>query len=240
MTPPDATWDIRWLDECDSTNQVALDLARDGAPNGVVIVADHQTAGRGRLGRSWQAPAGASLLVSIVFRPAPSQATMAVGVAAAEACHEVAGVDVQLKWPNDLLLEGRKLGGILAESIVSGSTLDVVVVGLGLNVNWPVERPADIADIAIALSDVTGRHVDRRDLLDAILARISPDRPTLLDDYRSRCATLGREVRVELATETFTGTAVDVDGSGRLLVDVGADQPRIVVAGDVVHLRPAT
>lgn len=207
--------DVRWYAELDSTNRLAGDLARAGAADGVVVGADHQTAGRGRRGRSWESRPGESLLVSVVLRPPPALVTLAAGVAAAEACEAVAGADVALKWPNDLLLGGAKLGGILAE-LVAGAA----VVGLGINLTW---APAGAASL--------GPGVDRHALLGAYLSRL--DAPgDVLARYRDRCATLGRRVRVELPDGPFEGLATDVDGDGRLLVD-----GRPITAGDVVHLR---
>jgi BirA family biotin operon repressor/biotin-[acetyl-CoA-carboxylase] ligase len=187
--------DVRWVDETGSTNADAMALVRDGAPEGVVLVADHQTAGRGRAGRSWSAPPGSSLLVSILLRPPAAVydlCTMAVAVAAAEAIDEVAGVAPRLKWPNDLVWPGdgsapdRKLSGILAEAdspagvTASSGWRDPgpderigVVVGIGINVAWPAELPEELAEIAVALNHITGSAVDREDLLIALLERLA-------------------------------------------------------------------
>ncbi|HUR23602.1 MAG TPA: biotin--[acetyl-CoA-carboxylase] ligase [Acidimicrobiales bacterium] len=207
--------DVRWFAELDSTNRLAADLARAGAPDGVVVGAGHQTAGRGRRGRSWDSRPGASLLVSVILRPAPPLVTLAAGVAAAEACEAVAGVEVGLKWPNDLLLDGVKLGGILSELVG-----DAAVVGLGLNLAW---APAGAA--------MLGRGADREVLLDAYLAGLAAP-GDVLDRYRERCTTLGRRVRVELPAGAVEGVASGVDDHGRLLVE-----GRPIAAGDVVHLR---
>ncbi len=207
--------DVRWFAELDSTNRLAADLVRAGAPDGVVVGADHQTAGRGRRGRTWDSRPGASLLVSVILRPAPALVTLAAGVAAAEACEAVAGVAVGLKWPNDLLLDGAKLGGILSELVG-----DAAVVGLGLNLAW---APAGAA--------MLGAEVDRDVLLHAYLAGLGTP-GAVLDRYRRRCTTLGRRVRVELPGGAVEGLATDVDDDGRLLVD-----GRAIAAGDVVHLR---
>jgi BirA family biotin operon repressor/biotin-[acetyl-CoA-carboxylase] ligase len=218
--------DVRWLAEVDSTNRVVAVLARAGAPDGLVVVADHQTAGRGRRGRSWEAPPGSSLLASVLLRPVPPLVTLAAALAAADACTEVAGVATELKWPNDVLAAGDgKLAGILAEA--AG---DAVVVGVGLNVDWgATPLPAGAASL--------GRPVDRAALLVAWLRRLgdpgeSGDPGHVLSRYRARCATLGRRVRVRLPRETVEGVASDVDDDGRLVV--GATR---ISAGDVVHLR---
>ncbi|MGQ0519818.1 MAG: biotin--[acetyl-CoA-carboxylase] ligase [Actinomycetota bacterium] len=242
--------------EVDSTNRVVLDHARSGGREGFVAVAGHQTAGRGRLGRRWEAAPGTSLLVSVLLRPAlPAGrrhlAVAAVALAAADACASVAGVRPDLKWPNDLVVGDAKVAGILAE--VDG---DAVVVGLGLNVAaagpWPagaaaLEAAAPAAGVppapAAALEAAAPAAGVRVDLdlllaafLDALSAR-SADWEAVASDYRRACSTLGRLIRVRLAGESFTGTAVDVTDEGHLLVDVGVCL-RTVAAGDVVHVRP--
>ena len=206
--------DIRWYAEVDSTNRVLADLARAGAPDGVVVGAEHQTAGRGRRGRTWEAPPGASLLVSVLLRPAPALVTLAAGLAAAGACEAVAGVTVGLKWPNDLMVGEAKVGGILAEAVAGAA-----VVGLGVNLAWAPPGAARL-----------GTDVDRRALLNAYLTGL--DAPgDVLARYRDRCTTLGRRVRVELPDEAFEGVATDVDDAGRLVVE-----GRPIAAGDVLPL----
>jgi BirA family biotin operon repressor/biotin-[acetyl-CoA-carboxylase] ligase len=244
--------DVRWFPEIDSTNRYLLDEARAGAPEGVVAVADHQSAGRGRLDRTWTAPAGATLLTSILLRPPlpPDYlylVSAAVALAAADACRAVAGVQPEVKWPNDLLVEGRKLAGVLAEADLGGPAGPAVVVGIGLNANWPGELPPELADIATSLDRAGGAPVDRTRLLVELLRGLesryaplldggAPARAGLASEYRRRCATLGRTVRVELADESFTGAATDVTDEGHLLVSTAACL-RTVSAGDVVHLR---
>src|SRR5918997_216125 len=165
--------DVRWVEETDSTNTRLLDEARAGAPEGVVLVADHQTAGRGRLGRRWEAPPGSSLLVSVLVRPdvpvgRAHLVTMAAGLAASDACEGVAGARPGLKWPNDLVVDDAKLAGLLAESVVDGVDLRALVVGMGLNVT------AAPADGATCLADHAGGPVDRRELLQARLGVLDP------------------------------------------------------------------
>ena len=260
--------DVRWVDETGSTNADAIELARQGDREGVVLVADHQTSGRGRAGRAWSAPPGASLLVSVLLRP-PAEAmeacSMAMGVSAAEAVEEVAGFAPRLKWPNDLVWPGdgstgdRKLAGILAEADwPPGSTASggfrppgpgergVVVAGIGINVSWPADVPDELADSAIACNHITDRNVDREDLLVALLARldlryaalVGGDVASLVADWRARSATLGRRVRVELGADHVEGTAVDVTDAGHLVVETDAGERRTFAVGDVVHLRP--
>jgi BirA family biotin operon repressor/biotin-[acetyl-CoA-carboxylase] ligase len=255
-------WEVRRTAETASTNADLLALARQGAAEGIVLVADHQTAGRGRLDRRWEAPPDASLLVSILTQPTDPPRSLgtdqlhlvsnAVGVAAASAAHAVTGVDIGLKWPNDLVVETpegtRKVGGILAETVLVEGRVDALVVGIGINVTWPDELPAELADIAIALNHAAGRPVDRDELLRAFLVELghwyaalgsAGGRGELLGRYRALSATIGRRVRVELSGETVVGDAVDVSSDGHLLVvDECPDRQREIIAGDVVHLRP--
>ncbi|MEO7429725.1 MAG: biotin--[acetyl-CoA-carboxylase] ligase [Acidimicrobiales bacterium] len=251
-----------------STNADAMALARAGEPEGIVLVADHQTAGRGRSGRTWTAPPEGSLLLSVLLRP-PARvmdlSTMAMAVAAAEAVEALAGFAPRLKWPNDLVWPGdgsepdRKLAGILAEADwPAASTPDagyrapdpdervVVVVGVGINVTWPDVIPEDLADIAVACNHISSTPVDREDLLVAVLQRLDGhysslldgDRDALLMAWRSRSGTLGRRVRVELGHRELEGVAVDITNAGHLVVETD-DGPREIAAGDVVHLRPS-
>ncbi len=216
--------DVRWFPEVDSTNRVAAGMA---AP-GLVVVADYQSAGRGRFDRRWEAPPGSSLLVSLVLpatRPLPG---FGVALAAAGACEEVTGVVVTLKWPNDLLAGERKLGGVLGETVGGNH-----VVGLGLNVNWGPRRPPDGG---VALDELVGRPVDRLALLAALLRRVDspPPEADLLGAYRRRCVTLGQVVRVELGGEVVEARAVDVSPDGHLQLEGGW----AVASGDVRHVRP--
>ncbi len=215
VVPPTRFSDVRRFGELDSTNRLAADLVRAGAPDGVVVVADHQTAGRGRRGRTWDSRPGTALLVSAVLRPAPAFVTLAAGVAAAQACQAVTGLPVVVKWPNDLLSgDGRKLGGILTE-LVDGAA----VVGLGVNLHWSPPGAACL-----------GPRAERDALLAAWLDAL--DRPgDVLVRYRELCSTLGRRVRVDLPGSTVEGVATAVDGEGRLVVD-----GRAIAAGDVVHV----
>jgi BirA family biotin operon repressor/biotin-[acetyl-CoA-carboxylase] ligase len=190
------------------------DAAR-GLPLGSVVVADQQTAGRGRLGRRWDAPPGSALLASFVL-PSRPLASLAAGVAAAVAC----GESVRLKWPNDLLVDGRKLAGILVEQ--RGARC---VVGIGVNLTWAPPGAGRL-------------EADRDRLLERLKAELerwfAADDSEVLAAWRTWSDTLGRRVRVELPGETFEGWAEDVAEDGSLLVG-----GRAVTAGDVIHLRAA-
>jgi BirA family biotin operon repressor/biotin-[acetyl-CoA-carboxylase] ligase len=233
--------DVRRFAVVDSTNRYLLSDA--ALPDDVVAVADEQTAGRGRHGRTWSARAGSALLVSVRLRP-PLPAdrlhlvTLAGAVAATEAVHDVAGFAPQVKWPNDVVVDDRKLAGILAEADGGGA----VVVGMGLNLRVDA-YPEELADLATACERHAARAVDRDDLLCAWL-RAFDARLDVLDGIvaaaAERSATLGRAVRVELARETFTGTASRLTAEGYLVVTRDDGHEAVVTAGDVVHLRPVT
>lgn len=235
------------LASVDSTNRYVLDEARRGAPEGLVVLADVQTAGRGRLGREWTAPAGSGVLCSLLFRPQLAARDLhllptLVSLAARRACSQAAGVEIGLKWPNDLVVADLKLAGVLAESELAETELPAVVVGIGINVSWSPDEGAT------SLEREAGRGVDREAVLDGTLRAVDElyasidsgkdRRPcvAVMNEYRRACTTIGERVRVTLIDESFTGTAVEVTDDGALLVETNACV-RTVEAGDVVHLR---
>jgi BirA family biotin operon repressor/biotin-[acetyl-CoA-carboxylase] ligase len=197
-----------------ATTPSTQDVAR-GLPVGSVVVADQQTSGRGRLGRRWEAPPGSALLASFVL-PARPLASLAAGVAAAEAC----GPSVRLKWPNDLLLDGRKVAGVLVER-----RGERCVVGIGVNLTWAPPGAGRL---------VTDRELLLERLRTKLEAWFTAAEAEVLAAWRARSDTLGRRVRVELPGETFEGLAREVAADGSLIVD-----GRMVTAGDVIHLRDA-
>jgi BirA family biotin operon repressor/biotin-[acetyl-CoA-carboxylase] ligase len=256
-----------------STMALAAELAEGGAPEGATVVTDAQRAGRGRLGREWLAPPGSSLLLTVVLRPrlAPEQAWLAVaaaGVALVDATRALlAGPSrgsgggavapgstgpsgdppaVGLKWPNDLLVDGRKAAGILAEARSEGSRLDWVLLGLGVNVGQGAgDFPTELAGRATSLGLAAGRPVDRAALLGAWGERFAAGYGALaageagptLGAYRERLDTLGRQVRAELLGGVVVeGVAVGLGGNGVLLVRTAAGEVE-VATGDVEHLR---
>jgi BirA family transcriptional regulator, biotin operon repressor / biotin---[acetyl-CoA-carboxylase] ligase len=237
-----------------STNADLLARAARGAPEGAVLAAEEQTAGRGRLGRTWTSPPRAALTFSVLLRPAAIPRArlgwlpLLTGVAVAAAIRDVAAVDAQLKWPNDVLVDQAKLGGILAEA--AG---DAVVIGIGVNVST---EPADLpppgpgALPATSLRIEGAAETDRAALLAGILAGLErryrawsavsgdPERSGVRAEYTRWCATLGRRVRVELpGGRLLDGLAAGVDADGRLLVSVPSEADLPVAAGDIVHLR---
>jgi BirA family biotin operon repressor/biotin-[acetyl-CoA-carboxylase] ligase len=237
-----------------STGSTNADLLTRGGPEGQVLVAEEQTAGRGRAGRTWLSVPGASLTFSVLLRPAsvPPAARgwlpLLTGVAVAAAVRSAAGVAAVLKWPNDVLVGDRKLAGILAEQSPAG---DAVVVGVGLNVATPRDAlPVSPNGLPATSLLVEGAEVAREALLAEILRslerwylafRADPDpaRSGLLAEYTAACATLGRTVRVELpAGRVVSGVAEGIDRGGRLLVrPPGEFSAMAVSAGDIVHLR---
>ena len=269
-TPATIWTDIRVVAETGSTNEDVLKLAAGGAPEGLVIAAEAQTAGKGRLGRSWHAQPGSALTFSVLLRPdrvpppARGWAPLLAGVATVSALRRETGVDAGLKWPNDVLVGGRKLAGILAEQ--SG---DAIVVGIGLNVMGR-EHQLPVAT-ATSLEVARAASADRTGLLAAILRQLEhwylrwreaaagdPILSGLREEYLSLCTTIGRPVRVLLpGGRVLTGTAADVDGAGQLLVEpahgapaaAGSDVSGLPVAGpasgglvavsagDVIHVR---
>jgi BirA family biotin operon repressor/biotin-[acetyl-CoA-carboxylase] ligase len=241
-----AGWDIRHLERIDSTNRYVLDEARAGAPEGLVAVADHQTAGRGRVGRSWEATPGSSLLVSVLLRPelpAPRLflLTLAAGLALADALATASGVAARLKWPNDLVVHDRKLAGLLAEADLDAGTARAVVIGAGCNLTADA-FPRDLAAQATAVELEAGFAVDRDALLVAFLVALAErldDLDTVLTDARTRSATLGRRVRIELpGDQRLEGVATALADDGALIVRDDSGHLHTIAVGDVVHLRP--
>ncbi len=256
MAPGGFVSALRVLPSVESTNTALVEAAKDGAPHASVVVSEEQTAGRGRLGRTWTAPPRSGLFVSILLRPeVPVSAwtwlPLLTGVAAREAVARTAKLDIALKWPNDVVVaageqQDRKLGGILCETVPGESA---IVAGIGLNVTLREdELPVPQAcSLVLAGAEST----DRDPLLRALLRSFGTwyerwsdaggdaQAAGLADAYRDSCATIGRRVRAELpGHRDVTGVATGLDATGALLVTTG-DQGEVAVgAGDVVHLRP--
>lgn len=238
---------LEWHDQVASTNALAAEAVRRGVPEVHAVLADRQTAGRGRLGRSWQAPVGTSILLSLVVRPevpAPvlSLLPLLAGVALAEAVEPFCpGATVALKWPNDLLVGGAKAAGILAEEVGGAA-----VIGIGCNVDWRgVERPPELA-AATSLAEAAGRFVDRWRVLAAVTGVFgnryrawNEDPGAFLDDYRDRSATLGRQVRISRPSAApIEGLAAAIGADGTLAVRTLDGAIHRCSAGDVEHVRP--
>ncbi|HET6627714.1 MAG TPA: biotin--[acetyl-CoA-carboxylase] ligase [Nocardioidaceae bacterium] len=242
---------IELLQESASTNSVVAERARLGEQSGLVVVAEHQTSGRGRLDRSWVTPPRAALTFSFLVTPDRVPAArwpwlpLLVGIAVSEAVRRVAEVDAELKWPNDVLVAEQKVAGILVERVerVSGPA---AVVGIGLNVSSSADELPVPTATSLALHGA--RTLDRSVILREVLrafealyvqwqAELGDAGRGLLESYVRRCSTLGRQVRVDLPTgEQLHGEAVGIDTDGRLQVRTGSGV-RVLGAGDVVHVR---
>jgi BirA family biotin operon repressor/biotin-[acetyl-CoA-carboxylase] ligase len=254
LVRPGGLWrDLEVVESTGSTNADLLARALAGEPEGAVLAAEEQRAGRGRMGRTWISPPRAALTFSVLLKPAVPPARrgwlpLLAGVAVATAVTQVTGVRTGLKWPNDLLTADAKLAGTLAEA--AG---DAVVVGIGLNVStepaeFPPARPGALPATSLRAAGATV--LDRASLLLAILGELEhwyrawqraggdPDRSGLRAEYTRLSATIGRTVRAELpGGQALSGPVVGVDSDGRLLVRVSSGSKVAVSAGDVVHLR---
>jgi BirA family biotin operon repressor/biotin-[acetyl-CoA-carboxylase] ligase len=242
-------WRLEVLEESPSTNAYAAARAREGEPPGLVVVAEHQTAGRGRLDRTWTTPPRAALTLSVLVAPdgVPVRRwpwlPLLTGLAVVDAVRAAGGVEVALKWPNDVLVGGLKVAGILVERIELPDRA-VAVVGIGLNVSATRdELPVDTATSLALAGSTAGRDDLLLALLDALALRYDAWRAAaglgLRAPYQQACSTVGRRVRVQLPTGApLEGDALGVDDDGRLLVDDG-HRVHVLGAGDVVHVRPA-
>lgn len=230
-----------------STNDAAQDLARQGAPEGTVVLAEEQGGGRGRLGRAWHSPRG-GLWFSVILRPAvppvrAPEVTFLAAVACAQALQRYPGLEVGIKWPNDLVWKGRKLGGILTEMSAEFDRVNHIVLGIGLNVNLRADDfPPALRAVSASVSAIAGFPLSRRRLLQELLAELeywygvwTTDGfdPVIEAWKRAHCG-LNRPVRVVNIEGDCTGTVVDVDQSGALLVRTPSGTVERIVAGDVL------
>lgn len=250
------------LASVDSTNAEARRMAASGAAHGAVILAGAQDAGRGRLGRSWSSPAGLNIYMSIILRPSgtpalsrtPGLIPLAAGLAAVNAIRGAVCPEASLKWPNDIMAKGGKLGGILLEARSKAGAMDHAVLGIGINVNSrPEDFPDELRSVATSLLMETGRRTDMealiRDLikwLSATLGPLSTDEGSraMLMQYRAACSTLGQRVRAETPAAAgpagggpLEGMAANIDDEGRLVIETPAGLTAISAA-DIIHLRP--
>lgn len=232
----------------DSTNRVALRLGHEGEPHGAVVIAEEQTAGRGRAGRSWHSERASGIYVTLLLRPGISPAdapliTLLAGLAARDAIADQTGLDPDVRWPNDLLLQGKKVGGILTEMHAEPGRVQFLIVGIGLNVNH-TRFPDDIAPRATSLRIESGRAHVRLELLARLLRRFESDYngflaegPRSVLDRFARASTYacGKRVRITCNGESFTGTTAGLEPSGLLRVERDAGGITIVVSGDVAE-----
>ncbi|MBW2258868.1 MAG: biotin--[acetyl-CoA-carboxylase] ligase [Deltaproteobacteria bacterium] len=236
----------------ETTNIEANRLAREGRPEGTLVVADAQTKGRGRLRRSWVSPPGTGLYLSVVLRPtcAPDRfpaLTLTAGVATAAAIQQM-GLVPQLKWPNDILISGKKVGGILTEAVFDKKQIDFAILGIGINVNTAAEEfPVSFRNQATSLRLSLGKPVSRVALLQNLLIKFEHyyglfsegDFGSIIHSWSELDSTLGREVEVSLPESRLLGVAEAVEPDGTLLVRDKTNRLHRIVAGDVVHCRTA-
>jgi BirA family biotin operon repressor/biotin-[acetyl-CoA-carboxylase] ligase len=236
--------------ETDSTNQVALELGHAGEPEGAVVIAEEQTAGRGRAGHSWHSERAAGIYATILLRPrlAPVQApllTMMAGLSARAAVQSATGLSVDLKWPNDLVISGKKLGGILTEMHAEPSQVRFVIVGIGINVNQQ-KFPADLAGASTSLRMETGKMQSRLEVLVQFLRQFESDYRELLSEgsagvvNRFEAASSyarGKRVRVTNGRDSFTGVTAGLEETGLLRVKRDDGEITTVIAGDVAEAK---
>lgn len=237
---------LHLYESVESTNTLAKELAKAGAPHGSVVIADRQTGGRGRMGRQFHSPAGQGIYLSVVLRPncraeQLMHLTCAVAVAMCDAVEKVAGLRPQVKWINDLLLGNRKVGGILTELSLDGPMVDYAVVGIGINCNQrAADFPAELQEIAGSLAMVTKTIINREALAAAMIdalytlsAALLSSKEAYMARYKADCITLGRAVAVHSAAGTYEAFAEDVDGEGSLCVRLPDGSLRAVSSGEV-------
>lgn len=234
-----------YFDEIDSTNIAAKRMAQEGAPHGTLVIAAQQTAGRGRRGRAWETQRDENIMMTLLLRPHMDGEQVALlslvcAVATAQGIRAATGLDAKIKWPNDVVVQGHKVCGMLLEMTAAEGKIDAVAAGVGINVHQR-EFPQAFAKTASSLDVISGREISRTAVIQAFLAAFETlyerfEREgvrALMADYRALSATLGSEVRVIGVSEEFAGRAIELDESGALVVQLPDGEQRTVLAGDV-------
>ena len=243
--PKNFPWQVHWFDTIDSTNTTAKEMARQGAPHGTILIAGHQSAGRGRMGRSFYSDAGMGIYLSVILRPdcTPDQImhlTCATGVAMCQAIRHSCNLNAGIKWVNDLIWNKKKLGGILTEMTLNASgQVDFAVVGIGINCRQKVcDFPEELQSIATSLEMALNHPIDPTALAAAMIQQLHEMTQTLLtgkvhfmDEYRRLCVTLGQSVQI--VGENIQGTAVDLLDDGSLVIETPNGQRKAVFSGEV-------
>lgn len=238
--------EILYLDEVDSTNTAAKKAAENGAVHGTLVVSERQTGGKGRRGRAWDSPRGTGIFMTLILRPnmAPVHASMLTLVAAlavADGIRECTGAESLIKWPNDIVMSGKKICGILTEMSADPDCINYVAVGIGINVNME-EFPEEIRGVAASIFTETGKKTKRSLLISAVMAAFeryyevfmkTTDMSRLLEDYNGKLANCGRTVRVLDPAGEYSGTAIGIDREGELLVEMEDTTVRRVLSGEV-------
>lgn len=245
MTTQSLGRDIRYFNEIDSTNEEAKRLARLGELEGVTVIADKQTAGKGRLGRVWDSPSGTNIFMSILLRPQikpdkASQVTLIVGLAMCEVIREVTNLEAQIKWPNDIVVNGKKVCGILTEMSAEIDAINYIVVGIGVNVNH-TDFPGNLP-YATSLKIEGQREYQRRDIIKAFFEKFEPyymaykKSPTLemiLPTYKRYCITLADKVKIIDSIKEYIATPLDVTSDGSLVIRTEDGEEKTICSGEV-------
>lgn len=238
--------EVLYFAETDSTNTEAKKAAENGAPHGTLAVAEHQTGGKGRRGRTWDSPGGTGIFMSLILRPdmAPTHAsmlTLVAALAAAKGIEACAQVESLIKWPNDIVINGRKICGILTEMSADPDCINYVVVGIGINVNME-QFPEEICQVAASIYTESGRKLKRSVLISAVMEAFeeyysafmeTADMSSLLEEYNGKLANCGRTVRVLDPAGEYSGTAQGINSQGELLVEMEDKTVRTVMSGEV-------
>ncbi len=244
--------DISVYDLVPSTNELAMSLAtKEDLKANSVIIADSQNRGKGRLGRTWISPPGRNIYMSIIFKPElytrdATMLTLLTVVACAHAVRNISGLQVSIKWPNDLILSGKKLGGILTEIRADIDKVNLAVIGIGINVNMSGEDFSDeIRSIATSIKEESGTYCSRNELVIEVLRQIEHfyavlinlGKKPLLNEWKILSSTLGKSVKVVIGDETLIGLAEDIDDNGMLILKLDSGLRRQISAGDITLLR---
>jgi BirA family biotin operon repressor/biotin-[acetyl-CoA-carboxylase] ligase len=244
--------DIIFYESTTSTNDSALEIgSKRDHPEGIVVVADSQTEGRGRLGRKWISPSGVNLYFSVILQPPFSKQestilSLAAAASAVNAIRDYTGLNASIKWPNDILINNKKIGGILIESKSGLDKTDMLIIGMGINVNMTLETlPDDIMPIATSLMVEKGSKVDRAELLGKILADlessykslIKGEKLTLIQKWADLVSTIGKDISVKIREQIITGNAKAVTESGGLLIRLPDGREETINAGDVTIIK---
>jgi BirA family biotin operon repressor/biotin-[acetyl-CoA-carboxylase] ligase len=240
---PDLEQRIHYFPKIGSTMDAARELAKKGAKERTIVIAEAQTRGRGRLSRQWLSPKG-GIYFTLILRPRISPAyapriNLMAAIAVAATIRKLFGLKAELKWPNDVLIKGKKVCGILAEMDAEMDVVNFVNVGIGINANASIPR---FEKTATSLKDALGREISRKELLNVLIMEIERRQPLLmkadlLREWKRLSATLNKEVRVMSLGEEVMGQAIDIDGTGALILKSKDGSLRTVLAGDCIHLR---
>ncbi len=242
--------EIFFYEKTGSTNTVAMDLA-EGISEGAVVISDSQEKGRGRLGRSWVSPPGVNIYMSIILRPQidPGDATLLTimtSVACATALRRITGLHVSIKWPNDLIVSDRKLGGILAELKIARKRIVCAVVGIGINVNINTKDfPKEIRAIATSIKNESGKAFARETVVAEILNEMNGwypllnalQRGAIISEWQRLTSTLGKRVKVIAGEETYMGLAETIDDEGMLILRLASGEMKRISSGDLTVMR---